>query len=47
MDPTLALFAGIILFAYVFLYLSGKMYIPEGFSSMPIKNNVPPEPRHF
>jgi hypothetical protein len=36
MDPTLVLFAGIILFAYVFLYLSGKMYIPEGFSPNPI-----------
>ena len=36
MDSTLLLFAGVILFAYIFLYISGKMYIPEGFSSNPI-----------
>lgn len=36
MDSTLLLFAGVILFAYVFLYVNGKMYIPEGFSSNPI-----------
>lgn len=33
MDSTLLLFTIVILFGYVFLYISGKMYIPEGFSS--------------